>query len=309
MHRVLVLGVPRSGTTWIGEVLGHTDDAVYVHEPDGVHEPFAFRAKTALPLGGWLPAGADGPRDYERLWDGAFLGGAKAGTIADHLARRTYARVSAATRAEVRAGGRAPLALQIAVSTARPRVAAPAARHTVVKSVDAALSAEWIAARWRPDVVVVRRDLRSVLASWLSLGMRGPREPAYNAIAAFATDRWGVELPSFEASVLERAASVCSVWSLALVDAAGRHGWQVVSHDDVVLDPVPRLRELADALHLRWGPTTDAFVEATNRPGEGYATQRVADELVDSWKRRLDADQIAAIESVLARFPADLVDR
>ena len=32
--RVLVAGLPRSGTTWVGEVLGRTAGARYLHEPD-----------------------------------------------------------------------------------------------------------------------------------------------------------------------------------------------------------------------------------------------------------------------------------
>ena len=45
MRSILVLGLPRRGTTWVGRALGATSGTVYVHEPDGVHEPFAYRAR------------------------------------------------------------------------------------------------------------------------------------------------------------------------------------------------------------------------------------------------------------------------
>ncbi len=307
MHRVLVLGVPRSGTTWIGEVLGTTERAAYVHEPDGVHEPFAYRAKGDLPAGGRLEPGASGPDDYVRLWAGAFEGGAKAATLADHVSRRCYSRVTAAERAAVRAGGRAPLALRIATRAARPRVAVEGLDHVIVKSVDAALSAEWIVDRFEPTVVVVARDLRSVLASWVSLGMAGPREPAYSAIRAFAKQRWSVDVPDYSASVFERAATVCAVWAVALADAARTHGWLRISHDAVLADPSRHLEALARTAGLEWGARAEAFVAASNAPGEGFATRRVAEDLVDSWKRRLSDEQIDAVESVLRRFPDDLL--
>ena len=39
MTRVLILGVPRSGTTWSGRALGATEHAAYVNEPDGFVDP------------------------------------------------------------------------------------------------------------------------------------------------------------------------------------------------------------------------------------------------------------------------------
>ena len=38
-------------------------------------------------------------------------------------------------------------------------------------------------------------------------------------------------------------------------------------------------------------------------PGEGFATKRVAADVVDSWQRRLDDAQLATLRRVLATFP------
>ena len=47
--RVLVAGLPRSGTTWVGEVLGRTAGARYLHEPDNhLVRPDAWLAKRRL---------------------------------------------------------------------------------------------------------------------------------------------------------------------------------------------------------------------------------------------------------------------
>ena len=47
--RVLVAGLPRSGTTWVGEVLGRTAGARYLHEPDNhLLRPEAWWAKRRL---------------------------------------------------------------------------------------------------------------------------------------------------------------------------------------------------------------------------------------------------------------------
>src|SRR5207237_10167784 len=80
--RVLVAGLPRSGTTWVGEVLGRTAGARYLHEPDNhLLRPEAWSAKRRLgPYpelrpGGDVVSGEVG--GYERLWARAFAGGAR----------------------------------------------------------------------------------------------------------------------------------------------------------------------------------------------------------------------------------------
>lgn len=305
MRHVLVLGVPRSGTTWIGESLGRCDETVYVHEPDGVHEPFAFRARTALPVGGILAPGA-AVGEYERLWEGAFNGGVKAATLRDHLARRLYAGVPAAHRARFRNGGRRTPRLALANSLALPRVAAPESRNVVVKSVDAALTAEWVFDRFRPEVIVVRRDLRAVLASWITLDMRGPQRRNYEALRSLAQQRWDVALPEFEAPLIVRSAAVCSIWSVALHDAARRHGWMQLRYEDVAVDGARALHAAADQVGLTWGARADAYVQERNREGTGYATTRVAGSTIDTWKSKLTEEQIEAIETVVGCFPEEL---
>jgi hypothetical protein len=175
-----------------------------------------------------------------------------------------------------------------------------------VKSVDAALTAEWIAQRFDPRVVVVQRDLRSVLASWITLDMAGPQQRNYDVLTGLARAWWHVQLPDFDAPKVVRSAVVCSVWSIALSTAAARHGWTVLRYEDVAAEPELQFRKAADACALTFGDRALAFLHDSNRPGEGYSTQRVAGSTIDSWKDRLDAQQIAAIETVVACFPESL---
>ena len=73
---MLVAGLPRSGTTWVGEVLGCTAGARYLHEPDNhLVRPDAWWAKRRLGSYPELDPGAGGAGDYERLWALAFAGG------------------------------------------------------------------------------------------------------------------------------------------------------------------------------------------------------------------------------------------
>ncbi len=302
MAAVLILGVPRSGTTWIGRALGAAEGAVYVNEPDGDHDPFAFRTRLGQPIAPVLAPGDDAP-ESERLWAGAFAGGRPARTVRDRIARRLYAATPVRQRWEVWLGAEPSTRLRWVARLAVPRVAVPDARVVVVKSVRAELSAEWIVARFAPRVLVVERNPLNVLASWIDLGyVRDPREAA--TYAQLAGERWGVEPPSASASQLERQSFTYGVLATALHEAAARHDdWIVVSHDELCLDAPAGFAALAPRLGLTWGDAAARFVVESDTAGAGYLTERRTAEQPGRWRSRLSSEQVAIIRETLDRFP------
>ncbi|HEY3724957.1 MAG TPA: hypothetical protein VGN59_16525 [Acidimicrobiia bacterium] len=302
MSALLIVGVPRSGTTWIGRTLGATDEAAYVNEPDGFRDPLAFRTMLALGENPILEPGADSP-DAERLWAGALAGGRTAGTARDRVARLLFERTPLddlrAARARGRATGRAGLAAKLAVA----RVPEPGATRVVVKSVQSALAVEWIVDRFRPQVLLVERNPFNVLASWAELGyVRNPRETA--AIAAFARRRWDLEAPDADAPHLALQAFLFGVLSSALRESAAHHSdWVRTRHEDLCVDTVPRFRALAAELGLLWGERAEHFVTDSDQDGTPYRTQRRTEDQPDRWRERLDAEQVGIIRETLARFP------
>ncbi len=302
MAAVLIIGVPRSGTTWIGRALGATDGAVYVNEPDGDHDPFAFRARRGHLIAPVLAPGDEAP-DYKRLWAGAFSGGRQARTIRARIARRLYAKTPVSERWKVWLGARPPARLRLVSRLAVPRVAVPEASEVVVKSVRAELAAEWIVTCFAPRVLVVERNPLNVLASWIDLDyVRDPREAA--TYAAPARERWGIEAPSPSAPQLEHQAFVYGVLTTALRESAARHpDWIVASHDELCLDAPGRFAGLAGQLGLTWGSAAAEFLAESDTAGVGYRTERRTAEQPGRWRERLSAEQVAMIRGTLAHFP------
>jgi hypothetical protein len=69
---VLIAGVPRSGTTWIGECLSAASTTAYVHEPDNeLARPSAARAKRGIGPYPVLAPGESAP-EFDRLWERLF---------------------------------------------------------------------------------------------------------------------------------------------------------------------------------------------------------------------------------------------
>ena len=292
--RVLVAGLPRSGTTWVGEVLGRCAGARYLHEPDNhLVRPEAWWAKRRLGPYPELRPGAGAVsaevEDYERLWAVAFSGGARPSPL--------YAGL----RVLQRAG--APRVSGLLASRQRPR---PAPGPLVVKSVHCARALEWTAGRFGPAVVIVERHPFGVIASWRKLGWDDflDTDPAALRHSVVVL---GVDPPRRGASWLERAAWHYGLLSSHLALARRRYPeWLVVRHEVLCGGPEPAFRRLAARLGLHFGDEAARFLAASNRPGDGYSTQRLWHEQVDGGRSRLAPAERALVSATLEAFTGAL---
>jgi hypothetical protein len=186
--------------------------------------------------------------------------------------------------------------------------------NVIVKSVNAALSAEWLAARLDVQVVVVLRDLLNVLSSWVDLGWLG--SPDANELASSDPPlleqlALGYGVPSLTAggSALARLTWLLGLLKMSLERTARAHPeWHVARHEELCEQPPERFRGLAARVGLKWSPEADAAVAATDAPGSGYQIERVASSLPNVWRSRLAPQQVAEIASVLGAFPTPLSD-
>ncbi len=314
---VLVVGVPRSGTTWVAETLATAAGGSYLEEPDNHFRfAYAFRAKHRLgtreyprPASRSTPPGID---DYDALWRSAFSQEPAAGRwhrrrrIANAVvARADSRRVSAAL---ARPNIRDPdlvLANSIAVPE-RPAGSGP----LVVKSVYAALAAEWIASRHEVRVVAVLRNPLNVVSSWVALDWLPPSgpDPLSTLEPAFADDlarRFDTAAPA--GSALARAAWLLGVLTCALDEATRRNPtWARVVHEELCLAPGEEYPRIAEQVGLRWSAAGDRSLAEGNRPGRGYETARVAADEGEAWRDRLDDSQVREIQAVLERLPLGL---
>jgi len=74
MKPILVCGIPRSGTTWLGQILSQSSKVNYVHEPDDEKKYFsAFKLKENMHRFPYLTR-KDKNIYYKNLWFNAFWG-------------------------------------------------------------------------------------------------------------------------------------------------------------------------------------------------------------------------------------------
>lgn len=301
---ILIAGVPRCGSSWIGAVLAHTAGVRYLREPDNEKlSPAALWAKHCVGRFPVLDPDEEAAR-YEQLWEAVFSGG----LTRDESMQLAHRIFEHADRQELEAAvgtGEPNRALQLAADLGRPRGGDFPRKRIIVKSVHTPMAVEWLAARFRPTVLVVRRHPLNTLASWLEMNLpdRDRSLDRHPAVADRYLRRWGVEPPPPDATVLQRAAWQLGLFTCAMEEAVDRHHWATVSHEELSVRQAEAFRELADSLGLAWTAEAEDHLQDSNRPGSGYRTHRVGRQQPERWRSRLDSRQVDEIANVLDPFP------
>lgn len=314
---VLLVGPPRSGSTWTSRVLSTAAGVEVVHEPDNaVVDPYAWLAKAGhgrLPV---LDEDATPPRRYELLWAGALAGGGP--PPADgrrYLAHRLHQPVKQAASNRRPGLARAPVQARLALASllARPRQPVPDARTVIVKSVYAACALPWLTRRFDVRVVVQRKSPLNFAASFSRRGWPPPLEHALRVAHPGAIgERLARWLP---AEVVPTAPGrevdyhVRMGWQVGAYltvlhrQAEANPDWIVSQHEDVTDDPSTRFRALFDALDLEWTDETTAYLAASDTEDTAtYGEQRVAAAEADKWRRLLGEGEAARVREGFAPF-------
>ncbi len=308
--RVLLVGLPRSGTTWVSNALGHCDGATLVHEPDNdrLHVA-ALLAKARLGRHPILAPGESAPA-YRTLLRAAF--GLTTEQPGD--ARRRHRSAALAERAGEDAIDRVmgdlpprrwPWPLALARRIGAPPAPTVAEGPIVVKSVHGALALSWTLEEVAPTATAVLvRHPANVIGSWRDMGWQLHR------FAWHRPELWerfgptvgnpGVGCP---ATPIEQGAWQFALLANALLAAAQACRLPVVDHEEVLADPVGRLSALAATLGLGWTDAATAWVAASDAPGEGYELRRVAAAEQGRWRTRLTPEELAVVADVVGRFP------
>jgi hypothetical protein len=293
--KLLVAGVERSGTTWVATALSRGSDRVYVHEPDN---PDAGRgAALGAPDARYqVLAPGDPAPEYAAVWEVAFAGGWPGVPSARRVAG-AIGRIPAPVKR--------PLMRAMAAGVSRLRPAPP---HVIVKSVYCPFTIEWIWDIHHPTVLVVVRNPLNILASFMALHTPDDAVDRRLAVADDRRVREGL-IERYDLGVAPAAGIGRLSWWIGLActayqAAAERHpDWLVVSHVEACLHPSTWFEDVAARVGLPWSIEAEQFLVDANRPGSGYAPERVTADAPTHWQRVLSADQEREARAILARFP------
>jgi hypothetical protein len=295
--RIVLVGVARSGTSWLGHALGRARGVRFYYEPDNVD---ADPLKSTAGQHGFGPYPVidsdEEAGQFAPLWDLVF-----SGRLPFALRERRRLRPAAKIALRLPRSIRDPMVrTAAAVSARRPG----RAQNIVVKTIYATFSLEWLVARYRPQIIAMQRNPLNVVSSWRELHI-----PLFDlATRANLRTRYveplGIEPPEPGAPEVAQIAWHVGLLTHVIAQALDRHPeWIFVTHEDLCEDPATTIRRVSDQVGLEWTDDIDRFLNDSNRHGEGLAPVRIATEEPTKWRQRLTDSEVADIQAVLDRFP------
>lgn len=284
---ILVTGMPRSGTTWVGRILTASGDVGYINEPLNLS---ASPGSVRVPVDHWYAyLTEENARTALPALTAALEFKYPLGRELRRCRNRTdFHHTLKSWRDCVRSRGGRPL----------------------VKEPHAIFSAAWFASALGSEIVVLVRDPVAVVSSWKRLGwsfdftnlleqpalMRDWLRPFESEMSAALSPSWGL---------VERVALLWRVIYSVVADDRFPPA-RVVAHEDLSRDPVARFGELYQVLGLTFTPSVAESVAASSSSRNPAETtlERPHETAIDStanlgnWRHRLSDHEVERIRAV-----------
>ena len=306
---ILVTGLPRSGTSWVGKMLEASGEVVYVNEPLNPQHP-PGRSPGVLDAEvthrfQYIRAGADDE------WRRAFT---------DTLALRYH------WLAELRRNHSAYDLGRLAKYGTAFTVGRVRRRRALLDDPYALFSTGWLVREMGCTAVVLVRDPVSFVGSWRALDW-SIRFGELLEQAALVDDHlapWADRLRDLEDSP-DWLARSCLLWEAAydVVDRAFRDlpGVHLVGYEQLVQDPQPAFADVYRRTGLTWSPRAAERVRAatTERPGAAQGAMRwslrgglsrtayrpmSSGTALATYRDRLTPDEVARVRELTAEVAA-----
>jgi hypothetical protein len=292
---ILLTGMPRSGTTWVGRILAASGKVGFINEPFNLSaSPGSFR----VPVDHWYT--------YVTLENEAHVlpSLAPALTLQYPLARELR-----------RCRNRTDL-----LHVLRSRRAWVRGHRPLIKEPHAVFSSEWFARRLESQIVVMIRNPFAVVSSWKRLGWTVDFDDLLDQpllmrdwLAPFKRElsdarSWGL---------VEQVALLWRVIYSVVADERYPRVY-LLRHEDLSSDPLAEYAKLYDALDLGFDDAVASAVASSSsneNPAETsvekpHETRLDSKANLENWKHRLTGSELRQIEDLTADvaaryYPAD----
>ena len=272
---VFITGVPRCGSSWVGETLGSCKGVRYVYEP--LNLDWVPDLRRQLSHFNYLNARSEVSPEVQQIAKNAFRGIQNK----KQLLRAAYRGY---WRAATRSAGR-----------------------VVIKDPTACLMSAWIARRFNANVLIMMRHPCGFASSldkldWqvrvdFLLRQKALMEEylgAYEDVMCRATkDKW-----------LNRGAFWAAIHKVLIEQGTSNPEWNFCRYEDLCSDPFGQFSALADKLGLEFNKSMHKKIKlmsigTSTDPG---STRRNSGSMPDIWQERMSRGQIDAVMGIVKEF-------
>lgn len=316
-HCILVFGMPRSGTTWIGKLFDSHPDTLYRHEPDSVHP-------LSLPL---YPEAETADRYHDELE--CFVASLPRMRSAKVVGKQPLFPKNYQSAAALRAY-RASVVFAKAVGRVkqnfpclyRPTAAGFRGARLVWKSIESpGRLGICMAALPSARAVYVIRHPCGYVASVLrgeATSRFSEAKPSENdswrfklLLAASSSRKHGLTLQDIERLTAEERLAWC--WLLiqekVLADISGCERVLTLRYEDVCVQPLAMTRRMFEFTGLEWQPQSERFVRASTQTAkratdtEYYSVYKPPLASAERWRTELAPEVVERVLRIVRGSP------
>ncbi len=307
---VLLFGLPRCGTSWIGKIFDSHPQTLYLHEPD------SWGRLNWLPLFADVTVDVAGQRRIENFVAGFSMARETKVRASTPIFPKAY-RGSVGNRLFATSAWTAKLLAHLRGEWPLPWVGR-AGRGELVqpvwKSIESLGRLPWLlAALPQARAVHLLRHPAGFVASVLrgeSAGRFTAADPAsedYGLYEILATTeparRRGLDLPTFRTMLpVERLAWRWVIYNEAALTVGASHRCLVMPYERVCEEPGERTRQMFDFVGLPWHAQTEDFVHAstTREQSAYYSVFKDPLRAANKWRDALPVEVVTRIRAVVA---------
>ena len=326
MKKILVCGIPRSGTTWISSILSYNESVKYIHEPDNERQNLlGLICKDELSRFPGLEAD-DNCERYKTLFEKTYSGyylepyGKVSNVIRDLFSidfEELEDRIQKNTRYTDYGDpeGRLPVFIREELIRALVLVCSYGSRlksmimeghdTVILKSVHCLLALDFLAERLDIDnILFIHRHPAGIISSHIRMGNRDIWRPILsNGVWNHPRLRdYREEVGRLENSLSQAGARISAIYYL-VEQYRQRRNFRSIKYEDICRDKIRQFQELYHEMGLDWRQEIGDYIRELNREGEGYSVQRIAEEQISKWKRELSPSQVRQIKKGYEIFP------
>ncbi|PZD73231.1 hypothetical protein C1752_02343 [Acaryochloris thomasi RCC1774] len=269
---VLILSLPRSGSSWVGEILGQSESSLYLHEP--ITQTYLDQNVEAGPSFFEIDAN-NLPIGYRFAADAAFLG--------------------------------LPIFHHVIVKSPSQWMWRQNRQHqrALIKEVNP-FALQWCIDEYKPRIIYLVRHPVSVANSFSRMGWTGKQfesrlspqtlstlHPNYQNF----THSFWAEMGALQAVTLNRSLEILQKYD----------DFTVVEYEEICADPLTTFRQLYNFAGLQWQQAIeDRILSKSNASNQNrtqtYSTSRSSNAMINSWKGEVSEGVIAEVRDAYCAY-------
>ncbi|MBR9859219.1 sulfotransferase [bacterium] len=291
---ILLMGVPRSGTSWFSQILSANGKLKLIHEPDNELNSFlALHYKAGLNRYPYLKKVEKHPA-YKKLFDVAFNY-----QYSDHTSRLNrlsfilYNKPKKKLQESIKKHGTAALQKPIGSSAiAKFLVKGEAKKRRLVKSVHGLLSLPFLLDRFDVKPVVIIRNPLSVYSSYVSLKMPDGNRRIFKRKKLL--EDFGVHPPNLDNASKAKRAGFQLAFFYKVIEKYNKKfdDLLVVKYEDILDNPLDEIKAICRELNIEYSEKIQQYIKDHMKKGSGYATYRDPKEQKEVWRKRLSEEEV-----------------